>query len=270
MFAVLIGEAEGFFFCLIATILHEYAHYFVAQKLGMQIGSAQITPFGGMIEIPLEKHSVKENLFVIFAGGSANAIMAIILCAVWWFYPTAYGATYLFAKANVTIALVNFLPCYPLDGGRAWYLWCKEVLKMRNSERFVSIFGIAIGCLFGIAFFMNMTNLTLATLAMFTVLGSEKTLREVSRFSAIKKWSERENLENSDAVAIENVIVASYATRVYKVFFHFKKGGANIVKVRMQNGATKTLSQAELKSAIYKNSLVISQSSTLGDILRTF
>ncbi len=264
--AVACGLAEEFFACLLATIMHEFFHYYVASMLGMEIGTAKITPFGGMIEIPLEKHTTAENLAVIFAGGVSNLAVAILLCAVWWCFPKAYGMTYLFAKANITIAVVNFLPVFPLDGGRAGYIWCKEVLKMRKAESVISIFGGILGVAFIGLFFIDKRNITLITLGIFMLVGSEKTLREISRFSAISKWQTKNQSKEKSSIAIENVVVASDNTRIYKVFFHFKKNGENILKIRMQNGKTKTLSQSEFRSLIMEKSNKISSQTTLAQL----
>ncbi|MFI3164643.1 MAG: hypothetical protein R3Y45_00025 [Bacillota bacterium] len=236
IFAVAVGLGEEFLSCMLATIFHEYAHFFVATKLGMEITSAKMTPFGGMIEIPLAKYPWQASLAVIVAGGLANLFLAVLLCGLWWFFPVTYGVTYNFAKANITIAMVNFLPCYPLDGGRGAYLWCKEILNLRNSEKIISLVGVALGAVFVVMFFVAKGNLTLLTLGVFMLIGSEKTLKSMSQITALEKWDLTCRGKENIGIKQENVLVASGETEVYKVFFHFKRGGENILKIRLASG----------------------------------
>lgn len=228
----------------------------------MQIKTAQITPFGGMIEIPLHKHSWQESLVVIMAGGAVNLVIAVLLCAVWWFFPITYGITYSFARANIIIALVNFLPCYPLDGGRVAYLWCKEVLNLKGAERLISLSGIAIGCVFMLLFILNPINITTATLGVFMILGSEKTLKNISQISAMEKWNMGNSSLAKNGIAQQNILVVDGETKVYKAFFHFKKGGENILKIKLKKGDWKVVSQAELHEEILRNSNRIDSQTT--------
>ncbi len=245
-----IGVGEDFLACVIATIFHEYAHYFVATKLGMEVASAQMTPFGGMIEIPLSKYPWQACVAVIFAGGILNLSLAILLCGLWWFFPVTYGITYSFARANITIAMVNFLPCYPLDGGRGAYIWCKEIIKIKNAEKIISAIGVVIGVAFVSLFFFAGGNLTLLTLGVFMLLGSEKTLRQMSQISAVEKWNFANPKDKNCGVKQQNILVAAGSTEVYKIFFHLKRSGENIIKIRFENGNEISLSQFQLNERI--------------------
>ncbi len=259
--------AEAFVCCAIATIFHEYAHFFVATKLGMEINKAEMTPFGGMIEIPLAKYPWQASLAVISAGGIANLALAVLLCAVWWFYPVSYGFTYLFAKANITIAMVNFLPCYPLDGGRGAYLWCKEVLKIRNAEKIISKIGVLLGVGFIAIFIFKSQNITLLTLGIFTLLGSEKTLRNLSQISAVEKWQNAKTSKSSKSVSQENIFVARGDVEAYKVFFHFKRSGENILKIKLESGKVAVLTQGELYERILSSSHHITTQTILSELI---
>lgn len=251
---------------MLATIFHEYAHFYVATKLGMEIASAKMTPFGGMIEIPLAKHPWQASLAVIVAGGLLNLFLAVLLCGLWWFCPVTYGVTHSFARANIVIAMVNFLPCYPLDGGRGAYLWCKEILKLRNSEKIISLIGVVLGGLFIVMFFVNKNNFTLLTLGVFMVIGSEKTLRNISQITAFEKLNlacgGRENI----GIKLENVIVASGDTEVYKVFFHFKRSSENLLKIRLSSGSQIIATQQLLSDKMVSFTGGISSQTTLNEL----
>ncbi len=257
---------EDFLACMLATIFHEYAHFFVATKLGMEITSAKMTPFGGMIEIPLAKYPWQASLAVIVAGGLLNLFFAVLLCGLWWFFPVTYGFTYSFAKANITIAMVNFLPCYPLDGGRGAYLWCKEILKLKNAEKMISLVGVVLGAVFIGMFIIAKGNLTLLTLGVFMLIGSEKTLKSISQVTAFEKWNLTSCIKENSYIKQENVLVASGETEVYKVFFHFKRGSENILKIRLASGNQITATSKLLNDKIIAYKGVLSSGTTLNEL----
>lgn len=244
------GLSEAFLFCALATILHEYGHFFVASLLGMEISTAKITPFGGMIEIPLATHPAWANLLVISAGATTNILLAILCCALWWFFPATYGATYMFAKSCVTIALVNFLPCFPLDGGRVAYIWCTEVLGLKRPHLVLGVCGVLVSAGLFVLFWFSL-NLTAFLLGVFILAGAGSGLKE----QALALGVSRLNFERGSCDVCERwVIVARCDAKVYKVLSRFKKACDNAVVVRFDGGREICVSQGEIyRKMIEKN-----------------
>lgn len=112
------GELFLFLLSAIVALQHECAHAFAAAKLGYKLHAIVLTPFGAVIDGDLQGISLKDEVFVAFCGPLCNLVTALFFGALWWFAPVTYAFTDTAFYSSVSIALVNLLPAYPLDGGR--------------------------------------------------------------------------------------------------------------------------------------------------------
>ena len=103
--------------CLVA-LQHECAHAFAAAKRGYALNAIVLMPYGAVIEGDLEGLTFKDEISVALWGPLCNLLTAAFFAAVWWFEPTVYAFTDTAYYSSLSIALVNLLPAYPLDGGR--------------------------------------------------------------------------------------------------------------------------------------------------------
>jgi len=135
---------------LIALTFHEYAHGWIAYKLGDNTAHDQgrltlnpiahldlfgtlmllMGPFGWAKPVPVNgryfKNPKRDMLFVSLAGPVSNIILAMIfgysMRLLYSFYPAAIGIPYLHAffelsiLINIGIAFFNLIPIPPLDG----------------------------------------------------------------------------------------------------------------------------------------------------------
>ena len=103
--------------CFVA-LQHECAHAFAAAKLGYKLNRIVLMPFGAVIDGDLRGISLKDEITVAAWGPLCNLLTAAFFVALWWIEPDAYAFTDTACYASLSIALVNLLPAYPLDGGR--------------------------------------------------------------------------------------------------------------------------------------------------------
>ena len=112
---IALGNLEQFFILFLAVSLHECSHVAVAGSFGLRAERLVITPVGELAVIQgLEFLPYYQRFLIISAGPITNLAL--------------YGAGLLllpdgsfrhfFCSANLSIALFNLLPAYPLDGGR--------------------------------------------------------------------------------------------------------------------------------------------------------
>ncbi len=121
-------------FCIgaLVAVQHEYAHAFAAAKLGYRLNKIVLMPYGAVIDGDIQKLSLKDELSVALAGPLANAFTAAFFVAVWWLYPTVYAFTDVACFASLSVALVNLIPAYPLDGGRIFKCLLTRALQKRG------------------------------------------------------------------------------------------------------------------------------------------
>lgn len=102
----------------LAVVLHELAHYFVARKLFYRCIEIQIGIFGAVLYGEFDSVTALDRIKIALAGPMVNLVLCVVCIATWWLAPESYPFTEAFFQANVSMACVNLLPFYPLDGGR--------------------------------------------------------------------------------------------------------------------------------------------------------
>jgi Zn-dependent protease len=110
---------QGFFWGLLAMVLHEVGHLLAALMLGLKIKSVALR-WKGLCTIR-EAGPPDKNLLVSLAGPFAN----VLLLALWHWLPR-------FGIANICFAAVNLLPISGSDGDRA--LTCIEMMRGESSR----------------------------------------------------------------------------------------------------------------------------------------
>lgn len=111
----------------LAMLLHECAHYIVATNRRYKCNNMQLSAFGAVLYGKFDQVNPTDSIAIALAGPCTNVIVAVICLALWWIFPASYVFTETFFSANISMAFVNMLPCYPLDGGRVIVaLWDKS------------------------------------------------------------------------------------------------------------------------------------------------
>lgn len=179
------GELFLFLLSALVAIQHECAHAFASAKLGYKLNQIILMPFGAVIDGDLRGISFKDELFVAACGPLCNLITAAFFAALWWIAPSTYAFTDTACFSSLSIALLNLLPAYPLDGGRI--LKCalatsflkrttKENLAMRKAERICRACTLFFSTLFLLAFIIlccrHVYNFTLLTFSIFLTVGA--------------------------------------------------------------------------------------------------
>lgn len=127
----------------LALFLHEYSHYFVAKKRGYELNNIFLGLNG--LSIDLKTHIQAEDEFLIaIAGPIMNIVLCLLCSSFWWITPESYFFTHEFFNANLTLALFNLLPIYPLDGNRILNSILLEKLNIKKAKIIGNIFSIVL------------------------------------------------------------------------------------------------------------------------------
>ncbi len=179
------GELFLFLLSALVALQHECAHAFAAARLGYRLNSIVLMPFGAVIDGDLHDISLKDEIFVALCGPLCNLCTAIFFIAIWWLHPTMYAFTDTACYSSLSIALVNLLPAYPLDGGRILKCLLARAYLSRHpeaqkAERFAHhlcrgitmVFSAFFLIAFFVLFLQKQPNFTMLAFGVFLFVGA--------------------------------------------------------------------------------------------------
>ena len=245
---------------ILAVVIHELSHARVALAKGYGIEQMVLMPYGAVLSV--RDNIAREDAVAIYIAGPAiNALVALFIIAVWWLVPVIYSFTRLFVIANLSIALFNLLPIYPLDGAKIVLNICKDRMK---ALKVMKIAGIVISAmmfvLFIISAFINI-NFTLGIISIFllagAVIGNEK-----ERYNhLITKIPFNKNKE--DCMKCQNIMIPD-TLPLHKILKYIKPDIINTFTVIDKTmKPIKTLNEEEMRK-IFENNDVTKR---IGNIL---
>ena len=164
------GWLDEVLFYVVALFMHEYAHYFVAKKLGYNLNLMTFSPFGASLSGSNNYFKKSHEILIAIAGPMLNLAMIIIIVALWWILPDVYIATYSFVLANASLLITNMLPLFPLDAGRIVLVLVKDNAKFRKIYKIYQFNSILISIVLIILFIasafskLNLSYLFIAVL----------------------------------------------------------------------------------------------------------
>ncbi len=137
----------------LSIIVHEFAHSLVARKSGIQMKGITLFIFGGVAEMGDEPPSPKSEFAMAIIGPITSILIGLLFLAIFragsaagWPLPFN-GVTAFIGGINLTLAVFNLIPAFPLDGGRVlratlWWIKGDQRWATRISSWIGSAFGI--------------------------------------------------------------------------------------------------------------------------------
>lgn len=121
----------------LCVVLHELGHALVAKHFKYRTRDIILLPIGGMARMEDLPENPKQELLVAIAGPVVNVIIASIVypfvnlnesnMEVVTFEPNSNNFLLLLFIVNITLAIFNLIPAFPMDGGRIF----RALLSMR-------------------------------------------------------------------------------------------------------------------------------------------
>lgn len=221
--------------CLIA-LQHELAHAFASAKLGYTMRKIVLMPFGAVLEGDLAGITLKDEIVVALYGPLCNLFTAFLFGSIWWFHPTMYAFTDTVFYVSLSVALINLLPAYPLDGGRILRACLTRAFLKNNPDslraerkaynvcKIISlVFGALVLLIGATSFFLKNGNLSTCIFGIFLLVGAYGA-KPVSSY-------EKCNFSNKNALkkGVEVRRIAVAGTQTLKDVFRFLQAGTFLV-----------------------------------------
>jgi len=195
------GELLPFLTLVFSALAHEAAHSFSAARLGFHLNEIMLAPYGASIRGDISGVSGRDALKIFLAGPVCSALIAGLTAAAWWFFPVIYPYTENIFHVNAALAIVNLLPAFPLDGGRALALFLGE--RTRKKKLVLKIISVLSAAAI-IVYAVKKLNLSAGIFSLFLLFGGGRgeyekipfpPLSSLTRGAEIRKVAVSENAE---------------------------------------------------------------------------
>lgn len=169
------GKVFSFIVFTLTAVIHELGHSFKSEQLGYKLNKIVLMPYGAIIKGDTESLKYKDECLIALFGPLTNFVVALLFVALWWLIPEIYPYTDVCVMANFSIAIINLLPCFPLDGGRVLLSTLSLFISRKRANLTVRILGLILGLiLLGLFIYSVFTtlNLTLLFFSLFIIVGA--------------------------------------------------------------------------------------------------
>lgn len=194
------------------VVLHEYGHALVARKYGHKTRDILLTPIGGIARLESISEKPIQELLIAVAGPAVNFLIVIILF-IYLFTIGGYSISNmgmiissefwqynndlvpLIMKSNLILGVFNFIPAFPMDGGRI----LRSLLSFQWSRLKATVIAARLGQISAILFLIFAISeghwmLCLVSFFIFLTAGTE--LKQVKWESILQSVSARELMSN--------------------------------------------------------------------------
>ncbi len=227
VFTACTGELFAFLAATLAALEHECAHAFAARRMGYSLKKVVLMPYGAVVSGDIAGISPTQELWVCAAGPLVNAVTALFFVALWWLLPESYPYTDVAAQVSLSLFLVNLLPAYPLDGGRALRVLLRP-LGEKRAKRVCLVLTCCIAVvLLGVFVYscFHTLNLSVLFFAVFLVAGCFGK-ESYTRISFSRQKSLLRGVEEK-RIAVDGSLTVGYCLRFlrddkYTVFILFE------------------------------------------------
>ena len=181
------------FFCV---VLHELGHSLVAKGFGLSPKQIVLLPIGGVAVMNRNPEKPVHELVIALAGPAVNVLIAGLLVLVFHTSvlaglnsqmmlarasgpPTQETMLLWILAANVSLALFNLIPAFPLDGGRVLRALLAMFMGFSKATRAAATIGQFLAMAMGLfALFSGMLMLALVAFFIFIGAGRERADEE--------------------------------------------------------------------------------------------
>lgn len=256
------GKVFSFLIFTLSAVIHEMGHSICASSHGYQLKRLVLMPYGAVIRGDTKDMNYYDETLIALSGPFVSLFVGVALVSLWWLVPDLYPYTEVCVLANLTIATVNLLPAYPLDGGRVLLAVLSCYLPRKKSLKISRIIGItAAVCVFGLFIYsisIKQINYSVLFFSLFMLFGNIFVSKD-NRYERITSYFSLGNLKRGkriNALAVDISFTVRDLQQKYKygelteciVFDDYGRKVANVSPEMV----VKILSLGKLNNTVYE------------------
>jgi stage IV sporulation protein FB len=175
LYNAITGQIFTFIIYTVTAVVHELGHSFVASSAGYRLDKITLMPYGAVVSGQIEGLNFSDELKIALAGPLINIGVGLFFVASWWMFPETYAFTDIVASANFSMAIINLLPVFPLDGGRVLMASLAQRIGGKKASKICTVTGIIVAviliALFVISTVKGSLNVSLLFFSLFVLFG---------------------------------------------------------------------------------------------------
>jgi len=214
------------------VLIHELAHSYTANRLGLDIHDITLFIFGGVAELTKEPDDPIVELKIALAGPAASLVLAAVFWGASRFigpetYPRIYSVTSYLSLINLVLLIFNMIPGFPLDGGRVFRaIWWARTGDIDRATRIASRIGKSFAMFLVIWGFLSILTgnftggLWSVLIGVFVQQAAESGYRQL----LIKRTLEGvkvKDIMSRDVITVPETTTVEAAVDTYFFRFHF-------------------------------------------------
>lgn len=257
LFAIAIVIFDGFknfVIYFLVVCIHEFAHSFVAKKLGYKLRNFFIMPYGVCLNYENSTFNNNDEILIAIAGPMVNYFLCLVCVALWWLFPETYYMLDYFCFCNLILAVFNSLPCFPLDGGRVLICLLSKKINRKNAIKFSMISNFIVSLILVIMFIISIfkdINFSYIFVAIFLFAGTINPSK-YSHYNFLSVDYNKKKINNKNL----DVKIHAFNSKVpiYKMISKFNKHKFNIAYIVFESGVVRVFSEININNLAIKYS----------------
>ena len=161
----------------VSVTIHELGHSWVAMRYGIEIESITLWILGGLASLKTFPKEWNREFWIAIAGPVTSVLVAVVCYVAVLVMPESLQIPrFVFgwlAIVNVTLAVFNLLPAFPMDGGRILRALLARSRPYGTATRLAARVGVGFAFLFAIVAVLNFQIILL--LLAFFIYGAATT-----------------------------------------------------------------------------------------------
>ena len=158
----------------LCVVLHELGHSLTAKRFGYPTRDINLLPIGGLARLESLPEDPKEEMLVAAAGPAVNVLISILIfvaLVISGTFAPPLNFTVLLDNfwlrlllVNISLAVFNFIPAFPMDGGRVLRAFLAKRMEYVKATKIAANIGRGFAVVMGIAgFFIDPWLILIAT-----------------------------------------------------------------------------------------------------------
>ncbi|CCQ36006.1 M50 family metalloprotease [Natronomonas moolapensis 8.8.11] len=208
-----VATAVGLF---VGVLLHELGHSWTARRHGITISSITLWIFGGMARMEDLPEDWSAELYVALAGPAMSVLVGAVCYASLFVLPAQPVLVVVvgsLAVINVTLAIFNLVPAFPMDGGRVLRALLARSRPYAEATRTAATVGKFIAVLMAVLAVLAFAPILLLV-AMFVYVAAGAESRATVLRELLRGLTVRELMSTDIRTVTPETTVAEFLDRV--------------------------------------------------------